>query len=134
MKIDSADAYVKTFPKIQEILKKRPALDFKGLCQTIAIKEGGSQIPHLDWMDHPAIYAFVICIGPGWKGGKLYFPQLHRAVPTSPSQVIAFQVRCLAHFTAPVERDHLALTCFVDQSTLDKALAMFPDMLMTEDL
>ncbi|KIJ33794.1 hypothetical protein M422DRAFT_85478, partial [Sphaerobolus stellatus SS14] len=79
-----------------------PALDFGGLCQTVAIKEGGSQIPHIDWLDHPQIYAFVICLGPGWVGGKLVFPQLRRAIPTSPGQVIVFQARQLAHFTGPM--------------------------------
>ncbi|KIJ22760.1 hypothetical protein M422DRAFT_80826, partial [Sphaerobolus stellatus SS14] len=77
-------------------------LDFGGLCQTVAIKEGGSQIPHIDWLDHSQIYAFVICLGPGWVGGKLVFPQLQQAIPTSPGQVIVFQACWLAHFTGPM--------------------------------
>ncbi|KIJ47386.1 hypothetical protein M422DRAFT_81818, partial [Sphaerobolus stellatus SS14] len=80
-----------------------PALDFGGLCLTIAIKEGGAQFPHLDWLDHPQVYAIVICIGPGWEGGQLVFPQLRRAIPTSPGQVLLFQSRRLAHFTSPVK-------------------------------
>ncbi|KIJ41797.1 hypothetical protein M422DRAFT_255111 [Sphaerobolus stellatus SS14] len=90
-KMQIAHDYVKSFPDNLKILECRPALDFGGLCQTISIKEGGSQIAHLDWMDHPLIYAFVICIGPGWTGGKLFFPQLRKAVPTQPGQVIVFQ-------------------------------------------
>jgi len=108
----------------------RPALDFKGLCQTVAIKEGSSQLPHLDWLDHPGIYAFVICVGPGWKGGKIVYPQLRKAVPTSPGQVIARQ---LAHFTSEVVGDRLALTCFVDQATLDRALKAYSQVIVLSE-
>jgi len=111
---------------IAQLLVDRPALDFLGMCQTVAIKESGSQLPHLDWLDHPGVYAFVICVGPGWKGGKIVFPQLRKAVPTAPGQIVAFQARRLPHFTTEVEGKSLALTCFVDQVTLDRALKTFP--------
>ncbi|KIJ32745.1 hypothetical protein M422DRAFT_87118, partial [Sphaerobolus stellatus SS14] len=113
-RLESTYGYIKSLKHIQDIFSARPALDFGGLCGAISIKDGGSQIPHIDWLDHPQSYAIVICIGPGWKGGKLVLPQLGRAIPTSPRQVIVFQSRRLAHFTGPMEGDRLSLTCFVD--------------------
>ncbi|KAF8573188.1 hypothetical protein K439DRAFT_1233735, partial [Ramaria rubella] len=67
----------------------------------LAIKEGSSQIFHLDWTDHPWTYAWVILIGEGWEGGELCLPQLGKKVPTRPGQVIAFTARTLAHFAVP---------------------------------
>ncbi|KIJ52698.1 hypothetical protein M422DRAFT_156537, partial [Sphaerobolus stellatus SS14] len=93
-----AHRYVKSFKHIQEAIKARPCLDMGGLFFTLAIKEGGSQIPHLDWLDHPGIYAFVITVGPGWTGGELCFPQLGKKIVTHPGMIIAFQARYLAHF------------------------------------
>lgn len=89
-----------SFPEIREALLKRKALDFFGLFFTIAIKEGGSQIIHIDWTDHPWVYAWIILAGEGWEGGELCLPQLGRKIPTSPGQVIAFTARTLAHFSA----------------------------------
>ncbi|KAF8573929.1 hypothetical protein K439DRAFT_1268764, partial [Ramaria rubella] len=80
-----------------ETFQKRPGLDFKGIFFCLAIKEGSSQIIHLDWTDHPWTYAWVILIGEGWQGGELCLPQLGKKVPTRPGQVIAFTARTLAH-------------------------------------
>ncbi|KAF8574007.1 hypothetical protein K439DRAFT_1245508, partial [Ramaria rubella] len=92
---------VLSFPSIQHSFAARPSLDFQGLFFTLAVKEGGSQILHLDWLDHPWTYAWVIFLGEGWEGGELCLPQLGRKIPTHPGQVIAFTGCTLAHFAAP---------------------------------
>lgn len=104
------------------MLKEYPFLDLGGMFYTIAVKEGGSQITHLDWRDHPGSYSWVIPVGPGWEGGELCFPQLGIKVATRPGQVIAFRGRYLAHFASKISGQRLAITGFTDQATMGRAL------------
>ncbi|KAF8574688.1 hypothetical protein K439DRAFT_1371769, partial [Ramaria rubella] len=105
-----------------------PGLDFKGVFFCLAIKEGSSQIIHLDWTDHPWTYAWVILIGEGWQGGELCLPQLGKKVPTRPGQVIAFTARTLAHFAAPhMGGRRIVLTGFSDVYLVSHSLAQVAD-------
>ncbi|KIJ53131.1 hypothetical protein M422DRAFT_25637 [Sphaerobolus stellatus SS14] len=114
--------YIYTFKHIHKAIKEHPAIDMGGLFFTLAIKEGGSQIPHLDWLDHPGIYAFVLTVA--------CFPQLGKKIKTYPGMVIAFQARYLAHFAGESTGQRLVITCFSDQFTVACALKMFGDVVI----
>ena len=100
---------------MKELFETRPALDFGGLFFSLAVKEGGSRLVYLDWLDHPWTYAQLILAGEGWEGGELCLPQLGKKIPTYPGQVIAFMGRTLAHFAFPHRNGRrLAFTGFSD--------------------
>ncbi|KAF8574168.1 hypothetical protein K439DRAFT_1624544 [Ramaria rubella] len=65
---------VLSFDSIQEAFKARPSLDFQGIFFTLAIKDGGSEVLHLDWSDHP----WTLCMGDitrrGLGGGRTLLP------------------------------------------------------------
>jgi hypothetical protein len=82
---------------------------------------------HLDWLDDDNTYAFVICVGPGWEGGSIEFPQLGISIPTQPGTVIGGLMRKLAHRCTEVIGERLVLTCFTDKATVERAKAAFPD-------
>ncbi|KAF8578054.1 hypothetical protein K439DRAFT_1363282 [Ramaria rubella] len=113
---------VLSFDSIQEAFKARPSLDFQGIFFTLAIKDSGSEILHLDWSDHPWTYAWVILLGEDWEGGELCLPQLGRKIPTHPGQVIAFTGHTLAHFAATCKNSRrLVCTGYSDAWVIDHA-------------
>jgi hypothetical protein len=82
---------------------------------TIAAKESGSGVVHIDWNDDKALYAFVFAVG-DWEGGEFCAPQLGIKIPVRPGQVIAVLARVLAHFSAPVTTGRrIVFTCFTDR-------------------
>ncbi|KAF8581055.1 hypothetical protein K439DRAFT_1355271 [Ramaria rubella] len=114
---------VLSFPSIQHSFAARSSLDFQGLFFTLAVKECGSQILHLDWSDHPRTYTWVILLGEGWEGGELCLPQLGRKIPTHPGQVIAFTGRTLTHFSAPHKNGRrLVCTGYSDAWVINHAI------------
>lgn len=86
------------------------------------MKEGSSELYHLDWnddTDHPTI---VIPVGPGWEGGEFCAPQLGIKIPIRPGQVFLVMARILAHCSSPVTAGRrLIFTCFADHTLLRKA-------------
>jgi hypothetical protein len=92
-----------------------PNLDMGGAFFTVAAKEAGSGITHIDWNDVRAIYAFVFAVG-DWEGGEFCAPQLGIKIPVRPGQVLAVLARVMAHFSAPVTRGRrIIFACFTDQ-------------------
>jgi len=91
---------------------KRPSLNFFGLFQSVGIKEGGSQVWHLDWCDDPKGYAIVICLGPGWTGAHVEILQLGKTVPTRNGTVIILPACKLVHRCGELTGKRLAITCF----------------------
>jgi hypothetical protein len=92
--------------------EKRPALDMGGTFYTLAIKDGASEIYHLDLKDHLYSWTFIVLIG-DWTGGELYIPQIDRKVPVRQGQVIAIMTRLLVHCTAPITSgQRTVFTCF----------------------
>ncbi|KAG1860556.1 hypothetical protein C8R48DRAFT_673767 [Suillus tomentosus] len=93
----------------------RPNLDMGGPFFTVAAKEAGSGITHLDWNDDRAIFAFIFAVG-DWEGGEFCAPQLGIKIPLRPGQVLAVLARVLAHFSAPVTKGRrIVFTCFTDK-------------------
>lgn len=99
-------------------LKERPVLDFHGAFFTVAVKEGSSEIYHVDWHDWKWGYAYVIVFG-DFEGGEFCAPQLGIKVPIRPGQIFCVMARVLAHCTAPVTGGRrLVITCFSDHNII----------------
>ena len=96
----------------------RPALDFGGVFFTVAVKEGSSEIVHLDFNDHPDNIAWIVPLG-DWEGGEFCVPQLGIKVPLHAGQVIAAMTRNLAHCSAPAHGLRLILTLFSDKTLIN---------------
>ncbi|KAJ7888160.1 hypothetical protein B0H14DRAFT_2337331, partial [Mycena olivaceomarginata] len=77
-----------------------PILDFGGLWFTVAVKEGSSEIIHLDFNNTHALVAFIwVVLRPNllWTRGEFCMPQLKSKIPFCGGQMIAAQTRILAH-------------------------------------
>ncbi|KAG1718690.1 hypothetical protein EDB19DRAFT_1649797, partial [Suillus lakei] len=93
----------------------RPNLDMGGPFFTVAAKEAGSGVTHIDWNNDCAIYAFIFAVG-DWEGGEFCAPQLGIKIPVRPGQVLAVLARVLCHFSAPVTKGRrIVFTCFTDK-------------------
>ncbi|KAK7450153.1 hypothetical protein VKT23_013036 [Stygiomarasmius scandens] len=105
-----------------QYLETRCCLDFKGAFLCVAIKEGSSEVFHLDWQDDPNSLAWIAPLGEGWTGGDFCLPQLNIRIPIYPGQVLGAQTRRLIHCRSPVESGRrIVVTCFTDRGTLKKA-------------
>lgn len=56
-------------PDVADVLKTRPALDLGPCVFSIAMKEGASEVVHLDFSDSPDWFAWVVAVG-DWTGGE----------------------------------------------------------------
>jgi predicted 2-oxoglutarate/Fe(II)-dependent dioxygenase YbiX len=95
-------------------------LDFYGAFFTFAIKEGTSEIFHVDWNDDLDSITWLIPLG-DWEGGELVLPQkgIERRIPIRPGDVFGFMARTLVHCTTPVTKGRrVILTCFSDSNIL----------------
>lgn len=101
-------------PEVENFYNEWPEFDFGGLFYAIAMKQGGSEICHLDMSDLPKFYCFVILAG-DWEGGALCLPQLGRRIPTHAGQVILFLAVHWPHFAAQITSGRrIAFTGFID--------------------
>ncbi|KAG1853094.1 hypothetical protein F4604DRAFT_1933366 [Suillus subluteus] len=93
--------FIKNFTLLKDELIKRPALDFFGAFFAFAIKEGTSEITHIDWSDDINSITWLIALGE-WEGGYLVLPQegLERRIPIRPGDVFGFMARTL-QYSAP---------------------------------
>jgi hypothetical protein len=99
-------------------IDKRPALDFKGAFFTVAVKEGSSEVIHIDWNDSENSVTWVWAVG-DWCGGEFCAPQLGIKVPIRPGQLFAVMARVIAHCSAPVTGGRRVIfTCFSDHLIL----------------
>ena len=97
-------------------MAEHPALNFNGAFFTVAVKEGGSEILHLDWSDGKKTITWVFAVG-DWKGCEFVAPQLGVRVPIVPGHLFRVLSRTLAHFTTPITSGRrVVFTCFTDQN------------------
>lgn len=97
-------------------MKQQGIVDFEGVFYTVAIKEGSSEIPHLDFNDHPLSLTWLIALGQ-FSGGHFVSPQLQRVIPVQAGQVLGAMTRYLLHCgTAVTDGCRLVLTCFTDHT------------------
>ncbi|KAJ7207539.1 hypothetical protein GGX14DRAFT_567485 [Mycena pura] len=111
--------------RVQAALKRefsqRPNLDFGGLFLAIAVKEGSSEVLHVDWNDNLQTYAIVFCIG-DYVGGEFCIPQIGRRIPLRPGAVLAVRTRLLAHCTHVGSGRRVVITCFTDSTLLEQTI------------
>jgi hypothetical protein len=122
--VSRAYNHVKGLPSLAQAYAQRPALDFKGAFFTIAIKEGSSEIIHIDVNDFKHSITWVILVG-DWDGGEFCAPQLGIKIPIRPGQLFAVMTGVVAHCSAPVTRGRrIACTGFSDKFILSHADAV----------
>ncbi|THV00966.1 hypothetical protein K435DRAFT_656240, partial [Dendrothele bispora CBS 962.96] len=98
----------------------------------IAVKEGSSKFPHLDWNDDPNSFAWISAVGQGWKGGEFHIPHLGYHVPIQPGQILGALTRCLIHCGSKTEGGRrIVITCFSDYGTMKKANEWEEELSMT---
>lgn len=105
------------------ILKKltlRPALDLGPAICSIAIKDGSSEILHLDFSDDPAFLTWIFVAGV-FLGGDFCSPQLGRRFPIRPGQLFAVRARYVVHCSAPYQGRRVVMTGFMEATLLRKA-------------
>ncbi|KAF8826513.1 hypothetical protein HHX47_DHR5000076 [Lentinula edodes] len=92
--------------------EEMPWLDFKGAFFAIAIKEGGSEINHLDWSDDPKGLTWVAPVGT-WRGGDLKTIEMGLQTSIGPGDAIIANMREIVHAAAPVSQGtRITLTGF----------------------
>jgi hypothetical protein len=114
-------AYKRVMTMLAKELKKRPDLQFGGAFFTVAVKEGSSEVVHLDFNDDPNNISWVVPLG-DWEGGEFCLPQLGIKIPIRPGQVLAAMTRILAHCSAPVKGFRVILTLFAEKNLLNHAI------------
>lgn len=111
-------AHVRVSILLSAWLKKRPALDFGGSFFIVAVKEGSSEILHIDFNDDPNCVSWVILLG-DWTGGEFCLPQLGVRIPVRPGQALAVMTKILVHCTTPITSGRrIILTLFTDRTLL----------------
>ncbi|KAK7439553.1 hypothetical protein VKT23_017481 [Stygiomarasmius scandens] len=105
----------------KQYLETRVWLDFGGAFLCIAVKEGSSEVYHLDWNDDPNSFAWIIAVGRGWTGGDFCLPQLGKRIPLQSGQILGALTRQLIHCGTATEGRRIVLTCFTDYGTMRKA-------------
>ncbi|VDC03550.1 unnamed protein product [Peniophora sp. CBMAI 1063] len=104
-----------------EIYRDRPALDLGDGFHAIAIKDGSSDLLHIDM--HDGLMAFIIALGDWLEEGYLVIPQLGVKFRIPPRSAFGFLASLLAHFTTPpVGGRRIVITCFTDRFLLKHAL------------
>ncbi|KAJ7673188.1 hypothetical protein DFH06DRAFT_1081967 [Mycena polygramma] len=103
-------------------LAEFPNFDFGGILTTVACKEGGSEMIHLDWFDNLNLPAWLTAVG-DFEGGNFCAPQLDGAMGFEAGSVVAAKTRMLAHCCSPVTGRRIVFTFFIDQCLFEKTMA-----------
>ena len=81
------------------------------------VKEGGSQVLNLNWIDSKKKHALIIYLREGWTGGKIKFSQLEVSISTRTGTLVGGLARDLAHSATKENGNCLVIACFVDHFT-----------------
>ena len=84
---------------------------------TVAVKEGSSELIHLNFNDDLNGITWIVPLD-NWKGGKLCVSQLGMKIPICPGQMLGAMTRILAHCSASVKCCRLILTLIVNKTLL----------------
>ncbi|KAJ7331533.1 hypothetical protein DFH08DRAFT_649034, partial [Mycena albidolilacea] len=109
--------YQRVRATLQHKFHDRPNLDFGGLFFTIAVKEGSSEVLHVDWNDNLHTYAIIFAVG-DYTGGEFCVPQIGHRIPLRPGAVLVARTRLLAHCSHVGCGRRLVFTCFTDSTLL----------------
>ncbi|KAG2088893.1 hypothetical protein BD769DRAFT_1372318, partial [Suillus cothurnatus] len=91
-----------------------PTLDFGEAFFTLAIKEGISEIVHVNWNDDINSIIWLISLG-DWEEGFIVFTQnsIKCHIPIYAGDMLSFMACMLAHCTTSVTKGRrIILTCF----------------------
>ncbi|KAG2045680.1 hypothetical protein BDR06DRAFT_965608 [Suillus hirtellus] len=121
------DRQLRTNRVVKRLLRKEfllmPSLDFNGAFFCLAIKDGTSEIIHVDWNDGLDTITWLIALGE-WEGGTIVivYKGVERRIPLHAGSMFGFMSRTLPHFTTPVTAGcRTILTCFSDSNLLNRA-------------
>ena len=106
---------------LADLLADRPALEFGVAFFTIAVKEGSSELIHLDFNDDKEGISWIVPLG-DWEGGEFCVPQLNLKIPIQSGQILGAMTRTLTHCSAPVKGRRVILTLFADKTLLKHSL------------
>ena len=95
------------------------ALDFGGAWYCVAVSKGYSGFIHVDRMDWPKGYAFVVPCGQ-YEGGDNVLPTLEYTIPIKPGQILGFLAAFLPHCCSKTTGSQYVLTLFADRSIAKK--------------
>ncbi|KAI0044869.1 hypothetical protein FA95DRAFT_1496441 [Auriscalpium vulgare] len=102
---------------VRRLVNFREALDFNGACLCIAIKQGSSELIHVDFNDHERFLTCVLPVGDA-VGAHVFLPQLNQRFAVERGSMFAFKAKRLAHCTSPpTSGERIVLTCFTDYAT-----------------
>jgi hypothetical protein len=91
-------------------------LDFDGAFFAIAVKEGVSEMIHVDFNDGKKTITWVWPVGDWDEGADFVAPQLGVRVPVRAGQMIGIMAGTMAHFITPIKSGRRVIfTCFTDQ-------------------
>ncbi|KAF6749787.1 hypothetical protein DFP72DRAFT_818552, partial [Ephemerocybe angulata] len=115
-KLQRARQYVKA--RVRDPHGQWPLVDFGGAFFAVAVKEGSSEIPHIDFNDHPLSMTWLVALG-DWEGAEFSLPQIGCNIPVRPGQALGAMTRRLVHCGTPVtEGRRLVLTMFTDNTLI----------------
>ncbi|KZP21010.1 hypothetical protein FIBSPDRAFT_685977, partial [Athelia psychrophila] len=93
------------------LYEDHPSLNFNGAFFTIAVKNGSSEIIHVDRNDKKMLWMWIIAVS-DWEGGEFRIPKVGVKIPLQTGQVLAVMSGVLAHFSALVTWGrHIIMTC-----------------------
>ncbi|KAH8804138.1 hypothetical protein DL96DRAFT_1632242 [Flagelloscypha sp. PMI_526] len=107
--------------KLQKEFEQRPALDLGPIAFCVAIKDGGSEFPHLDFGDDPHHFSYVAALGENRTGGEWCAPQFGMKIPLERGQILAAKTAVIAHCTASFTGPRTAITMFTCKQLLKLA-------------
>jgi hypothetical protein len=81
------------------------------------VKEGSSEIPHVDFNDDGNSLTWAVPIGE-FAGGDFCAPQLDSRIPVLSGQGLACTTRRILHYTTPVHGSRLVLILFCDKTLM----------------
>ena len=89
---------------------------FQGAFATVAIKDGASEIFHLDFNDKEGVWAFVFGVGDWSEGGDICLPQVGYRFAMKEGDVFAFPAKTFLHCATPVKKGtRYVFTLFMDK-------------------
>ena len=83
--------------------------------KTLAIRDGSSDVPHIDLGDGRKAMTVLIALG-NFTGGHLKFPQLGIEIPIQAGDIVIFRASCLVHYVEDAKGKRYALTGIIGKN------------------
>lgn len=110
-----------------------PYLDFHGAFFAVAVKEGCSDVDHLDWADDVDNITFVTAVD-DWEGADLQFLELGLRFPLAKGDVAAGKMRKMVHSAGKITSGRqITLTFFTSELLTKQVMAWYKNYLKYQD-